>query len=74
MVVAPGDRFVIRQYSPVVTIGGGRILRSSRRKVKRFREGVVADLEALEIALDDERSFVLHLLRRAGARPAARRT
>ena len=34
----PGDRFVIRSYSPVYTIGGGMILNGSPRKRKRFRE------------------------------------
>ncbi len=53
LVVAPGDRFVIRQYSPVVTIGGGRILRPSTRKVQRFKEGAIQDLLALEEVLDD---------------------
>ncbi|MDD5475689.1 MAG: selenocysteine-specific translation elongation factor, partial [Syntrophales bacterium] len=31
-----GDHFVIRSYSPVTTIGGGRILDPLARKVKRF--------------------------------------
>ena len=26
MLLFPGDRFIIRQYSPVITIGGGRVL------------------------------------------------
>ncbi|HUJ24811.1 MAG TPA: selenocysteine-specific translation elongation factor [Myxococcales bacterium] len=26
LLLAPGDRFIIRQFSPVVTIGGGRVL------------------------------------------------
>jgi selenocysteine-specific elongation factor len=26
MVLFPGDRFILRQYSPVITIGGGRVL------------------------------------------------
>jgi selenocysteine-specific elongation factor len=34
----PGDRFVIRSYSPVYTIGGGMVLNGSPRKRKRFRE------------------------------------
>ncbi len=66
IITAPGTRFVIRQYSPVVTIGGGRILRLGDRKVKRFREGVIRDLEALEGVLDDEKERVAWLLERAG--------
>jgi selenocysteine-specific elongation factor len=69
LIVSPGDRFVIRQYSPVVTIGGGRILRSRNRKVKRFREGVIAELSALFDVLDDEPGRVGWLLDQAGRTP-----
>ena len=34
----PGDRYVIRSYSPVYTIGGGMIFNGSPRKRKRFRD------------------------------------
>ena len=34
----PGDRYVIRSYSPVYTIGGGLIYNGSPKKRKRFRE------------------------------------
>jgi selenocysteine-specific elongation factor len=34
----PGDRYVVRSYSPVYTIGGGMIYNGSPRKRKRFRE------------------------------------
>jgi selenocysteine-specific elongation factor len=34
----PGDHYVIRSYSPVITIGGGRILNGGAAKKKRFRE------------------------------------
>ena len=43
LVVESGDCFVVRSYSPVTTIGGGRVLDPASRH-KRFRE---ADLEAL---------------------------
>ena len=33
----PGDRYVIRSYSPIHTIGGGVILNSAPRKRRRFR-------------------------------------
>lgn len=39
-VVWPGDRYVIRSYSPVATIGGGEVLGNvSPRKRKRLLEG-----------------------------------
>lgn len=34
----PGDRFIIRSYSPVITLGGGEILDAEPVKHKRFRE------------------------------------
>jgi selenocysteine-specific elongation factor len=65
LIVAPGDRFVVRQYSPVVTIGGGRVLRPSKRKVKRFKDGIIRDLTALEEVLDDPTRLVEYHLDRA---------
>lgn len=35
--VWPGDRYVVRSYSPVVTIGGGQIFAVSPRKRRRLR-------------------------------------
>jgi len=35
VVALPGDRFVIRMYSPIVTIGGGTILETGTRKVRK---------------------------------------
>jgi selenocysteine-specific elongation factor len=34
----PGDKYVVRSYSPIYTIGGGVIYNGSPRKRKRFRE------------------------------------
>lgn len=39
-----GDRFVIRYYSPVTTIGGGTVLGLASAKRKRFREKVLEEL------------------------------
>jgi selenocysteine-specific elongation factor len=35
VVALPGDRFVIRRYSPIVTIGGGKILETGTSKIRR---------------------------------------
>ncbi|MDD4334297.1 MAG: selenocysteine-specific translation elongation factor [Desulfotomaculaceae bacterium] len=44
-----GDRFVIRSYSPMRTIGGGTIIDPSpKRKHKRFREDVLDALSTRE--------------------------
>jgi selenocysteine-specific elongation factor len=42
------DRFVIRSYSPVYTIGGGKVLNPIPPKHKRFKPEVVDGLKALE--------------------------
>lgn len=39
------DRFIVRFYSPVVTIGGGRILDAPPAKHKRNRDSVIQALE-----------------------------
>jgi selenocysteine-specific elongation factor len=46
-VALPGDRFVIRSFSPIVTIGGGRVLDAAPPKHKRFGGGVIEGLEKL---------------------------
>ena len=48
VVVLPGDRFILRQLSPVVTIGGGRILDTRPARHRRNDAGVKSFLETLE--------------------------
>ena len=43
----PGDRFIVRQYSPMVTIGGGEILDSRPPRHRRSDPRVVTQLAAL---------------------------
>ena len=45
--VRRGDRFIVRFYSPMITIGGGRIIDALPVKHKRNREDVLAELEVL---------------------------
>ncbi|MBW2173577.1 MAG: selenocysteine-specific translation elongation factor [Deltaproteobacteria bacterium] len=47
VVVVKDDRFVIRSYSPVRTIGGGQILNPIPPKHKRFRDQVLDGLKRL---------------------------
>ena len=42
-----GDHFIIRSYSPMVTIGGGVIIDSEPRKHKRFRPEIIKRLHDL---------------------------
>lgn len=53
--ILPGDRFILRRFSPVVTIGGGVVLQTVRRR--KIRDAVVAKL--LEIFARGEREEIL---------------
>lgn len=46
--VRRGDRFIIRFYSPIITIGGGQILDAAPEKHKRNRENVLEGFRTLE--------------------------
>ena len=48
VLVLPGDRFIVRQFSPVVTIGGGVVLDAIARRPMLKDTGRVAFLETLE--------------------------
>ncbi|CAM3243626.1 selenocysteine-specific translation elongation factor [Vagococcus fessus] len=48
VVARDGDRFIIRSYSPVHTIGGGVILDSQPKKNKRYDDSVLASLAIKE--------------------------
>lgn len=45
VVAMKNDRFVIRTYSPMITIGGGTIIESPAKKHKRFDQSVIALLQ-----------------------------
>ena len=57
------DRFIIRSYSPVTTIGGGMVVDPQPSKHKRFRAEVLQALQELE---SGEKSFLLQKLAGAG--------
>jgi selenocysteine-specific elongation factor len=48
VMVFPGDRFILRQFSPVVTIGGGTVLDARAARHKRKDAGVLPFLETWE--------------------------
>jgi selenocysteine-specific elongation factor len=54
LVALPGDRFVIRSYSPMVTIGGGRLLDIAPPRVRRKAPALVAHLDLLARGSADE--------------------
>jgi selenocysteine-specific elongation factor len=57
-VTVPGDRFIVRLLSPVITIGGGEVLNAVARKHKRFREEVIHDVSTLALGKEEERALV----------------
>jgi len=59
-VALPGDRFVIRSFSPLMTIGGGRILDATPLKHKRFDSQTLEGVKRLEGNINDvvEQMFV----------------
>ena len=48
LVARPGDRFVVRSYSPIVTIGGGTLLDVDPPRFKRKGPALVAHLSLLQ--------------------------
>lgn len=54
LVARPGDRFVVRSYSPVVTIGGGTLLDVAPPRVRRRAPALIAHLELLERGTPEE--------------------
>lgn len=64
LAVLPGDRFIIRQFSPVVTIGGGVVLDAAPLR-RQSRQEHVAFLDQLERAATDADVLALRVARRA---------
>jgi selenocysteine-specific elongation factor len=54
MVVMHGDRFIVRQFSPVITIGGGEVLDPLARRPTRKDSGRAKFLETLERGSHEE--------------------
>jgi selenocysteine-specific elongation factor len=54
VLVLPGDRFIVRQFSPVVTIGGGAVLDPLARRPMLRDTGRAAFLETLERGIHEE--------------------
>ena len=51
----PGDRFIIRQYSPMITIGGGEILDAMPQKHQRADKAVAERLRVFKEGTIDDR-------------------
>jgi len=70
VVAVRGDRYVIRSWSPVTTIGGGEIIEAGRHRLSRRKAEVVDSLLLREEG--EPRSLALSYLDEAG-RPLSRR-
>jgi len=55
----PGDRFIIRQYSPMITIGGGQVLDAFPEKHRHAETSVVERLRILRDGSIDDRLMLL---------------
>ena len=65
-VAARGDRYVIRRYSPVQTLGGGVVLDAQPVKHRRFRKDTLERLRGFEV--EDPTRVLSHRLKAAGFR------
>ena len=65
LVAVPGDRFVVRSYSPIVTIGGGTLLDVAPPRFKRKAPALVAHLSLLQTGTPEE--LIEEHVRNAGA-------
>jgi selenocysteine-specific elongation factor len=59
VVTVPGDRFILRLHSPMVTIGGGTVVGLASRRLKRFKEHIVSRVAAKRDSVTDLKAQVL---------------
>jgi selenocysteine-specific elongation factor len=71
VVVAPGDRFLVRQISAERTLGGGVVLGESRFREKQGKAWVASNLASKEESLGDSESYLAATVRGEGLRPVA---
>ncbi len=71
VVAAPGDFFVVRLLSPVVTLGGGRVVSQADQKMRRSRGAWEENTTARETAFRTPETAVEYVLRNAGRKPMA---
>lgn len=64
IVAKRGDRFILRFYSPMFTIGGGEVIESNPEKKKRFDEDIIEELLIKEEG--DQTAIVEHVIKEKG--------
>jgi len=62
--IVKDDRFVIRSYSPIRTIGGGQVLNPTPQKHKRLKPETISGLQHL--ADDDPEAIIIYHIQQAG--------
>lgn len=58
VVAGPCDRYILRALSPVQTIAGGAIIEAIGHKLKRSKEGLLADIHHRSEAIKNAKTFV----------------
>jgi selenocysteine-specific elongation factor len=79
IVAGPGDHYIVRTLSPVLTIGGGVVLETLPRRLKRTHTGLIDELREHAAAIADEKAFAEFAVKHpidlpASAADVARRT
>lgn len=69
VVCAPGDAYVLRIQSPMITIGGGRVISVGSEKLRRMRPEVTEALAREEKALPDPKAWIEFLVEQSGVEP-----
>lgn len=65
-VALPGDSFIIRSFSPLISIGGGRILDAAPKRHKRFDKDAITGLQRLD---GEEGTIIEQMFIKAGFLP-----
>ncbi len=68
IVVAPGDRFIVRLHSPMITVGGGTVIGTTRFRLKA-RDHIVERLSKKEEALGSREGYVVRTVEAGGLDP-----
>ncbi len=66
LLLLPGDRFIIRQFSPVITIGGGQVLDASEPARRMKRTERMAFAQSIASAAPEE-ALLARVMRRGAA-------
>ena len=70
VVAAPGDFCLVRGLSPVMTVGGGRVVSMGHRRLRRLRESFVSGCRLAEEALASPAASMTQILAGRGLSPA----